>query len=396
MVFLKNFVSFFHRHCKAKPKQSTPENGLPRRFAPRNDGKVFCGILFLSLLLTHPAHAVCTGPDGDHGDMLYNLDHTVMQYCNGTNWVSMDASRAAGGGGIPADPTDCTDRAPVSLVWDASTTRIIGTCMDTTPDNFSFNDLIDQTPNALVISNIVAIIGITGPANVLIEGDGSPAYRICATSNCSSVVQDWSTSAGTVTNNQFIQIRLTASGDISATRGATVRIGQASDRWDVKTVNVQYATAKLATGNKNIAFVAIPASITINSNTDYKAFCESRGFKQNQNASTQTIYTEAQMQSSTEYYCNSHCCYLGSGNTQANNLSGFQNFGLPLNTNLRVRDRGCGNYGGGFVQGQNTTDSLRATGTNAFTYTADAFGSADYGQTSSPSSFEGVIVCQMP
>ncbi len=45
---------------------------------------------------THPAHATCINPVGDHGDMLYNRDHTVMQYCNGTNWISMDASRSGG------------------------------------------------------------------------------------------------------------------------------------------------------------------------------------------------------------------------------------------------------------------------------------------------------------
>ncbi len=46
--------------------------------------------------LPAPAHATCINPVGDHGDMLYNRDHTVMQYCNGTNWISMDASRSGG------------------------------------------------------------------------------------------------------------------------------------------------------------------------------------------------------------------------------------------------------------------------------------------------------------
>ncbi len=55
---------------------------------------------FLAILtcLYTPAYAACISPVGDHGDMLYNRDHTVMQYCNGTNWISMDASRAGGGG----------------------------------------------------------------------------------------------------------------------------------------------------------------------------------------------------------------------------------------------------------------------------------------------------------
>lgn len=29
----------------------------------------------------------CTGPAGQEGDMMYNSDNSVMQYCNGTSWV---------------------------------------------------------------------------------------------------------------------------------------------------------------------------------------------------------------------------------------------------------------------------------------------------------------------
>lgn len=54
------------------------------------------------------------------------------------------------------------------------------------------------------------------------------------------------------------------------------------------------------------------------------------------------------MHSSSEYYCSDHCCYLGTGNSKANSLTAFQNHGLPINTKFRVRDRGCGNYGGSF------------------------------------------------
>ncbi len=35
------------------------------------------------------ARADCSNPVGSGGDILYNLDHTVMQYCNDTDWISM-------------------------------------------------------------------------------------------------------------------------------------------------------------------------------------------------------------------------------------------------------------------------------------------------------------------
>ncbi|PZO87322.1 MAG: hypothetical protein DI626_04295, partial [Micavibrio aeruginosavorus] len=51
----------------------------------------------LLFVFTSNAQAACVNPVGDHGDMLYNRDHTVMQYCNGTDWIGM------GGGGAAAD-----------------------------------------------------------------------------------------------------------------------------------------------------------------------------------------------------------------------------------------------------------------------------------------------------
>lgn len=35
------------------------------------------------------AYAACSGPAGDAGKIVYNDDHNVMQFCNGTDWVSM-------------------------------------------------------------------------------------------------------------------------------------------------------------------------------------------------------------------------------------------------------------------------------------------------------------------
>lgn len=44
-----------------------------------------------SIVLPVPAMA-CTNPAGDEGEIVYNSDHAVMQFCNGTNWVAMAAT----------------------------------------------------------------------------------------------------------------------------------------------------------------------------------------------------------------------------------------------------------------------------------------------------------------
>jgi len=30
----------------------------------------------------------CSNPTGDEGDIIYNYDYHVLQFCNGTNWVA--------------------------------------------------------------------------------------------------------------------------------------------------------------------------------------------------------------------------------------------------------------------------------------------------------------------
>ncbi|NCC23335.1 MAG: hypothetical protein EOM26_12890, partial [Alphaproteobacteria bacterium] len=31
----------------------------------------------------------CTSPDGTEGTMIYNADDSVMQYCNGAEWIGV-------------------------------------------------------------------------------------------------------------------------------------------------------------------------------------------------------------------------------------------------------------------------------------------------------------------
>jgi hypothetical protein len=45
------------------------------------------------------AEAACTNPAGDAGKQVYNSSFGIMQFCNGTNWISMAGGSTAGGGG---------------------------------------------------------------------------------------------------------------------------------------------------------------------------------------------------------------------------------------------------------------------------------------------------------
>jgi hypothetical protein len=161
-----------------------------------------------------------------------------------------------------------------------------------------------------------------------------------------------------------------------------------------------YATADLF-APKKLIFLFAPAGTTFSSNADYAAFCAAHGFTQNQNVDTHAEYVQAGMQNSNAFYCGGFCCYLGSGNDRSKNFLSFVNNNLPLNTPLRVFDRGCGDYNcnpgnpGSFTTGLNTTDQLVVTGATTFTYTDDFYGTHDYCSTKSTTlPVDGVVVCE--
>ena len=69
--------------------------------------RAFSLLLAVMLFFAAPAaYAACTNPAGDEGEQLYNLDHHMMQFCNGTAWVAMgSAGGGSGAGGIQSGIT---------------------------------------------------------------------------------------------------------------------------------------------------------------------------------------------------------------------------------------------------------------------------------------------------
>lgn len=161
-----------------------------------------------------------------------------------------------------------------------------------------------------------------------------------------------------------------------------------------------YATASLS-GTKKLVFLFAPAGTAFTSNADYSAYCAAHGFTQNQNFDSHAEYVSAGMSNPNVFYCGAYCCYLGVPNDRAKNFdaNSFQNVNLPLNTPLRVFDRGCGDFNcgspGSFTTGLNTVDQLVVIGSSTFTYTDDAYGANDQCTTKSTTlPVDGVIVCE--
>lgn len=77
----------------------------------RNSWLFFIGVLGLSLLAgVRPAHAVCINPDGDAGEIKFNKDFQVMQYCDDTAWQQIGPTlRSSDTKGCPNIGDLCSD-----------------------------------------------------------------------------------------------------------------------------------------------------------------------------------------------------------------------------------------------------------------------------------------------
>ena len=106
------------------------------------------------------------------------------------------------------------------------TTTTVG--QDTTPESFvDFTSVTNQAKNTVITSNSQTITTITGNVNVSVSGAGSPEVSINGGT--------FTSSPGTISNNQTIRVRLTSASTDNTTRTATVTIGTVSKDFDVTT-----------------------------------------------------------------------------------------------------------------------------------------------------------------
>ena len=120
----------------------------------------------------------------------------------------------------------------------ASWTRIVSSTCDNAPAYFPFTALTAQAPSTLLTSNIAAITGMDAgcAATVYVGGSGTPEYRVCSTSNCSSVDINWTTANNTVAmQGKYLQLRATSSATAGAMIVVTANIGPVSSEWNVTT-----------------------------------------------------------------------------------------------------------------------------------------------------------------
>jgi len=115
-------------------------------------------------------------------------------------------------------------------VWDGPNNTATFTTQtgvwDTSPDDFSFNDIVDANLNSLYFSDPITITGINAATSISISWW---KYRIWATGEFTDV--PW-----TIQNWEELTIRLTSSISWETTTTAAVNIGDKTDSYDVTTI----------------------------------------------------------------------------------------------------------------------------------------------------------------
>lgn len=132
------------------------------------------------------------------GTLRYNSASSCVEFCNGTGWTCPVSSCGA----FP----------------------------------YNFVDQLDVAKNTIISSNIVIInTNACSAAPVTVSGDGSPQYRICNNSSCSSVDHDWATTGNSIDDNQYLQVRMTSSTTQSTMHTIVVSVGGALEVWNTTT-----------------------------------------------------------------------------------------------------------------------------------------------------------------
>jgi hypothetical protein len=135
------------------------------------------------------------------GAVRYNNSTKKLQLCNGTTWDDINQG------------------------------------CDTVPDGFDFTDVVGVGLGSTQLTSIEEITGVSCGIGVSISGTGSPEYRRCADATCSTVLDTWTSSNGSISSGEYLQVRVTASSSSFETRTATINVGTAVDNYNVTTTN---------------------------------------------------------------------------------------------------------------------------------------------------------------
>src|SRR5277367_2234668 len=122
---------------------------------------IMCAAFVFAASMPAPALATgCTTPTGNAGDQIYNPTYSVMQYCNGANWVNM----GTGGGFGTLTPSD---------LCNSDGTVINCTAQSVPVANGGTGSTSLTAHGVLIGEGASAVTSSVGTANNILQGNGS-------------------------------------------------------------------------------------------------------------------------------------------------------------------------------------------------------------------------------
>jgi len=225
-----------------------------------------------------PLFANCASPTGLKGEFLYNDDFETMQFCDGTNWISMSAS----GTSIELDPQVDTLTASKWCKANAGGTAIdcASTTVDATPGGSTMelqynNAGVLGGTAALIYATSGSLLTITAQAatdkTLILKGAASQSVNLFEAQNSSATALVTISSAGNILTTGT----LSATGDfaintnkfnVTAASGNTAVAGTLGVTGDVA-VNTNKFTVTATSGNTAVAgTLGVTGDVAVNTN----------------------------------------------------------------------------------------------------------------------------------
>jgi hypothetical protein len=122
-------------------------------------------------------------------------------------------------------------------------------------DPFSFTDVTGKIPNTVYASDPVQITGIFGNCPVSIT---TGEWQSASDSNFNNIIQDWTSSAGTIQNEKYIRVRRTSSSSYLTAVTTILTVGSESDTFSI-TTKAQPSPVTILLSNASLTTLQVPA-----------------------------------------------------------------------------------------------------------------------------------------
>ncbi|MCK5556481.1 MAG: DUF1566 domain-containing protein [Alphaproteobacteria bacterium] len=193
-------------------------------------------LLISGFCLSTPAYAACSNPVKDAGDIIYNSDYHVPQYCDGTIWRAMGRAWTGASGGGCTDPVGVEGKFVYNIDY-----AVPQYC-----DSYIWRAM--SRPANMVVSftnRIKAALDSTITSNTVVLQGGWTDRTVTCGAGCTAIsINGGAFVAGPVTGvdgGDTIAIRQTSSGSGLTTTTALVTVG-------TTTSAVWYVTTKMLPG----------------------------------------------------------------------------------------------------------------------------------------------------